>query len=70
MDDPKEAVYVWLTDETNRPILLFTLAAGLGLSSLALFFAGSSGSPNRTEFALLVAAMAVVFYMTLRTNVY
>lgn len=68
MDDPKETVYVWLTDETNRPILLFALAAGLGLASLTFFFAGNSGSPTRTEFVLLVAAMGVVFYMTLRTN--
>ncbi|WP_128478052.1 hypothetical protein [Halorussus pelagicus] len=70
MDDPKESVYVWLTDERNRTMLLFALAAGLGLTSLAFFFLGSSNSPTRTEFSLLVAAMVVVFYMTLRTNVF
>lgn len=70
MEDPKETVYGWLTDETNRPILLFALAAGLGLTSLLFFFAGNSGSPSKTEFLLLVAAMVVVFYMTLRTNVF
>ena len=70
MDDPKEAMYVWLTDEANRTLFLFALASGLGVVSLLLFFASDAGSPTRTEFALLVAAMAVVFYMTLRTNVY
>jgi len=70
MDDLKESMYVWLTDEGNRTILLFALAAGLGLSSLLFFIAGSSGSPTRTEFVLLVAAMVVVFYMSLRTNTY
>ncbi|UPV73586.1 hypothetical protein M0R89_13685 [Halorussus limi] len=70
MDDPKESVYIWLTDERNRTMLLFALAAGLGLTSLLFFFAGSSNSPSRAEFALIVAAMVVVFYTTLRTNVY
>lgn len=70
MDDLKESMYVWLTDEGNRTLLLFLLAAGLGLSSLLLFFAGTTDSPTRNEFVLLVAAMVVVFYMSLRTNTY
>ncbi|MFC7080633.1 hypothetical protein [Halorussus caseinilyticus] len=70
MDDPKETVYVWLTDEGNRVLLLFALASGLGLASLFSFFTASSDAPTRPQFALLVAAMIVVFYMTLRTNAY
>jgi len=70
MDDLKESMYVWLTDERNRTLLLFALAAGLGLTSLVFFFAGRSDSPTRAEFSLILAAMVVVFYMTLRTNVF
>ncbi|WP_276300712.1 hypothetical protein [Halorussus lipolyticus] len=70
MDDLKEAMYVWLTDEGNRTILLFALASGLGLSSLLFFITGASDSPTRTQFVLLVSAMVVVFYMSLRTNTY
>lgn len=70
MNDPKETILVWLTDEGAKTLLLFALAVGLGLASLAFFFDGTSGSPTRTEFSLLVAAMVVVFYMTLRTNTY
>lgn len=68
MDDPKRSMFVWLTDEGNRTILLFVTAMGLGLASLALFFVGRSNSPTRTEFGLITAAMVVVFYMLLRTN--
>lgn len=70
MDDLKRAMYVWLTDEGTRVILLFVLAAALGLASLLFFFASDSGSPSRTELVLILAAMVVVFYMSLRSNVY
>jgi hypothetical protein len=70
MDDLKRSMFIWLTDEGNRTILLFVLAVGLGLASISLFFARSSSSPTRTEFGLLTAAMVVVFYMLLRTNTF
>lgn len=70
MEDPKESIYVWLADEGNRILLLFALAVSLGLASILYFFATDASSPNRTQFALIVAAMVVVFYLSLRGNVH
>lgn len=70
MDDLKETMYVWLSDEGNRIILLFVLASGLGLVSLLFFFATDAGSPTRLQFGLIVAAMVVVFYLSLRSTIY
>ncbi len=68
MDDLGDQVLYWLTDDANQSILLFVLAFALGLSSLLLFFASGKRSATRLEFGLLVAAMGVLFYMTLRNS--
>ncbi|WP_049970842.1 hypothetical protein [Haladaptatus cibarius] len=68
MDDIGDRVFYWLTDETNLTMLLFGLAALLGLSSLLLFFVSGEQSASRLEFSLLVAAMGVLFYLTLRNS--
>ncbi|WP_137287135.1 hypothetical protein [Halorussus salinisoli] len=60
----------WLFDEAYRTMLLFGVAALLGLTSLVLFFFSSAGSPTRFQFGLLLAAMLVVFYLTLWGNTF
>ncbi|WP_458206358.1 hypothetical protein [Haladaptatus sp. NG-SE-30] len=70
MDDLGNRVFYWLTNETNLSILLFVVATALGVSSLVLFFLSNEQSATRMEFGLLVAAMAVLFYMTLRNNTF
>lgn len=68
MDDPREAAYHWLADEGNQTVLLFGLAVALGVTSLVFFFVGDGSSPSRLEFVLIVAAVAVVFYISLRSG--
>lgn len=63
-------MYVWLTEEGNQTVLLFVLASCLGLASILFFFAGNTSSPTRFQFVLIVSALAVVFYMSLRSTTY
>lgn len=70
MGNLKEAMYIWLTEDGTQTILLFVLASGLGLASILFFFAGSANSPSRLQFVLILAAMVVVFYMSLRSTSY
>lgn len=70
MDDPMEAVYRWLEDDTNQLLTLFLLAAMLGITSLAYFFVSGNSSPNRIQFALLFASVLVIFYVSLRSSTF
>lgn len=70
MDDFRTRLYQWLMDEANRSLLLFFGATVLGGLSLLLFFVSGEGSPSQTEFVLLVGAMGVIFYMTLRNSTF
>lgn len=70
MDDPMEAVYVWLDDEGHRTVLLFATAALLGLASVVFFFVTDASSPTRLQLALIFAAASVLFYVSLRSTAY
>ncbi|WP_435153277.1 hypothetical protein [Haladaptatus sp. DFWS20] len=70
MDDLGNRVFYWLTDETNVTILLFGLTVLLSGSSLVLYFLSSQRSATRVEFGLLITAMGVLFYMTLRNRTF
>lgn len=70
MNDPKRDWYVWLSEDVNRTLLLVAVASCLGAASLALFFARQGGSPTRPQFVLIIAAMAVLFYVSLRSAGY
>ncbi|WP_435128835.1 hypothetical protein [Halobaculum sp. D14] len=49
-----------------RPALLYLLALNLGGVSFLLFLVGSGGGPSRFQFALLLASLAVVLYLSIR----
>lgn len=68
MDDRRSRVYELVFDEVNRTLLLFASAAALGLGSVLLFFYSPGNSPSRFHFALLLCAMVIVFYLTVRGN--
>lgn len=70
MDDLGNRVFYWLTDETNVTVLMFTAATLLGVASLLLFFLSGQGSATQTEFVLLVAAMILVFFVTIRSSTF
>ncbi|WP_158057447.1 hypothetical protein [Halorussus halophilus] len=70
MDDPMDAVYRWLEDDTNQILTLFLLAATLGVGSLAYFFLSGDSSPSRLQFALLFASVLVIFYVSLRSSTF
>ncbi|WP_266076535.1 hypothetical protein [Haladaptatus caseinilyticus] len=70
MDDLGNRVFYWLSDETNVTILLFILAILLSVASLLLFFTNEGQSATRLEFGLLAAAMAVLFYLSLRNSAF
>ena len=65
-----DAVYHWFSDDANQVLALFALAAALGLTSVAYFFVGESGSPTQFQFALIAAAVGVLFYVSLRSTAY
>lgn len=60
-------LYVWFDDESNRTLLMFALAFGLGLASVVMFFLGDDGSPSRLQLVLVIASMVVIFAMMLRS---
>lgn len=68
MDDHRSRLYEWLVDEVNRTLFLFAAATLLGLGSLLLFFYAPGNSPTRLHFVLLLGAMAILFYGTLRSD--
>lgn len=70
MDDLGIRLFYWVSDERNLSILLFLLVAILGGSSLVLFVVSSEQSVTRLEFLLLVSAMAVMFYTTIRNTTF
>jgi hypothetical protein len=70
MDDPMQTVYVWLDDEGHRTVLLFALAAALGLASVIYFVVTGEGSPTRLQLVLILAAGAVLFYVSLRSTAF
>lgn len=65
-----QTVYVWLGDEGHRTVLLFALAAALGLASIGYFFLAGEGSPTRLQLVLILAAGAVLFYISLRSTAF
>lgn len=68
MDDHRSRLFEWLVDEVNRTLFLFATATLFGLGSLVLFFAAPGDTPTRSQFGLLVCAMAILFYLTLRSD--
>ena len=68
MDDHRSRLFDWLVDDVNRTLFLFATATLLGLGSLVLFFASPGDTPTRFQLGLLVCAMAILFYLTLRRN--
>ncbi len=70
MDDLGDRVFYWVSDESNISILLFLAVAVLGGSSLVLFMISDGESITRLEFLLLISAMVVMFYMTLRNSTF
>lgn len=65
-----QTVYVWLDDEGHRTVLLFALAAALGLASVIYFFLAGGGSPTRLQLVLILAAGGVLFYVSLRSTAF
>jgi len=70
MDDLGDRLFYWVSDEANFSLLLFLVVALLGGASLVLFVVSSQRSATRLEFLLLVSAMVVMFYMTLRNTTF
>lgn len=68
MDDRRSRLYEWLFDDTNRTLLLWSAAMAFGLASLFLFFYSPDHSPTRFHLTLLVCAMVIAFYVTIRSN--
>lgn len=68
MDDHRSQLFEWLVNDVNRTLLLIGTATLLGVGSLVSFFASPGDTPTRLQFGLLVCAMALLFYMTLRSN--
>lgn len=68
MDDFRSRVYAFLFDEVNRTLLLGAVSTLLGLGSVLLFFYSSGSSPTRVHLALLVCAMVILFYLTIRSE--
>ncbi len=70
MDDLGERVFYWVSDESNVSILLFLAVAVLGGLSLILFVTSRGQTVTRLEFLLLVSAIVLIFYMTLRNTTF
>lgn len=68
MDDHRSRLFEWLVDEVNRTLFLFAAATLLGLGSVLLFFYSRENSPTRLHFVLLLGAMTILFYLTLRSD--
>lgn len=68
MDDHRSRLYEWLVDEVNRTLFLFATATVLGLGSVVLFFYSPGNSPTRFHFVLLLGAMVLLFYLSLRSS--
>jgi uncharacterized membrane protein len=67
-DDSDERVYRVFESGVNRTLLLLGAAYALGIASLLSYLVFDSGGANgvgRLEFALLAAAMGVIFYLLL-----
>jgi fatty acid desaturase len=67
-DDSAERVYRLFTSGVNRTLLLLGTAYALGIASLLsylVFDNGGASGVGRLEFALLAAAMGVIFYLLL-----
>jgi uncharacterized membrane protein len=70
MDDLEDRLFYWMSDEATVSLLLFIVVALLGGASLVLFLVSSQRSATRLEFVLLVSALVVMFYMTLRNSTF
>lgn len=70
MDDLGNRLFYWVSDEANLSLLLFLVVALLGGASLVLFVVSRQRSATRLEFVLLVSAMIVMFYMTIRNSTF
>lgn len=65
-DDAVRWFYRVLGNEINRTLLLLGVAYVFGIASLLSYVVGrGGGGVGRTEFALLAAAMGVIFYLLL-----
>ncbi|KZN22823.1 hypothetical protein A4G99_17090 [Haladaptatus sp. R4] len=70
MDGLGDRVFYWVSDETNITILLFVAVAVLGGASLILFVVSKQKSITQLEFLLLISAMIIMFYMTIRNSTF
>lgn len=70
MDGLGDRVFYWVSDETNISILLFVAVAVLGGASLILFVVSKEKSITQLEFLLLVSAMIIMFYMSIRNSTF
>ncbi|MCO8246992.1 MULTISPECIES: hypothetical protein [unclassified Haladaptatus] len=70
MDGLGDRVFYWVNDETNISILLFVAVAVLGGASLILFVVSKEKSVTQLEFLLLISAMIIMFYMTIRNSTF
>lgn len=67
MDDLETRLYRWWYDEIARTVALFMLAAGLGLVSIGAVFLSPERPPGRFELTLQIAAVTVLFYLSVRS---
>ncbi|MGA9400930.1 hypothetical protein [Haladaptatus sp.] len=70
MDGLGDRMFYWVSDETNISILLFVAVAVLGGASLILFVVSKEKSITQLEFLLLISAMIIMFYMTIRNSTF
>lgn len=68
MDDYPSRVIELLVDDVNRTLLLLAVSTFLGLGSVLLFFYSPENSPTRFHLVLIVCAMAILFYLSLRSD--
>lgn len=66
--DPFLRVYYWFTDDANRIMLQYFLAAGLGLGSILWFIFGDSDEITTAQVALVIASGVILFYMALSNS--
>lgn len=68
MDDHRSRLFEWFVNDANRTLLMVATATLLGVGSLVSFFASPGDTPTRFHLGLLVCAMAILFYLALRSN--
>ncbi|WP_135829053.1 hypothetical protein [Halorussus halobius] len=68
MDGRRSRLYAALLDESIRTVLLFGVAAALGLGSVLLFVYSPADSPTRLHLGLILCSTALVLYLSLQST--